>query len=210
MKSTKITTLLHNIYPKAGDSKYVKVKDYNNLKDDFDALRPSDTASKADTISEVTSGSGVTVDGVLLKDSGISTGTSKVVEKTIEVALTSANLQAMYATPVTVVAAPGAGYALAFKSAVLIYDSTATAYTNGGVITINYGGGGAAQSSNLAATFLTGAGDKVFNLEKLNGAGGLTMPVNTALVITNASGAFTTGTGVCRLQITYTVHETGL
>jgi len=36
------------------------------------------------------------------------------------------------------------------------------------------------------------------------------MPVNTALVITNASGAFTTGTGVCRLQITYTVHETGL
>lgn len=210
MKSTKITTLLHNIYPKAGDSKYVKVKDYNNLKDDFDALRPSDTASKADTISEVTSGSGVTVDGVLLKDSGISTGTSKVVEKTIEVALTSANLQAMYTTPVTVVAAPGAGYALAFKSAVLIYDSTATVYTGGGVITINYGGGGAAQSSNLAATFLTGAGDKVFNLEKLNAASGLTMPVNTALVITNASGAFATGTGVCRLQITYTVHETGL
>ena len=115
----------------------------------------------------------------------------------------------MYATPVTVVAAPGAGYALAFKSAVLLYDSTATAYTGGGVITINYGGG-AAQSSNLAATFLTGAGDKVFNLEKLNGASGLTMPVNTALVITNASGAFATGTGVCRLQITYTVHETGL
>ena len=210
MKSTKITTLLHNIYPKAGDSKYVKVKDYNNLKDDFDALRPSDTASKADTISEVTSGAGVTIDGVRLKDSGISTGTSKVVEKTVEVALTAANLQAMYATPVTVVAAPGAGYALAFKSAVLIYDSTATAYTGGGVITINYGSGGAAQSSNLAATFLTGAGDKVFNLEKLNAASGLTMPVNTALVITNASGAFATGTGVCRLQITYTVHETGL
>lgn len=210
MKSTKITTLLHNIYPKAGDSKYVKVKDYNNLKDDFDALRPSDTASKADTISEVTSGSGVTVDGVRLKDSGISTGTSKVVTKTVEVLLSSANLQAMYTTPVSLVAAPGAGYVLAFEKAVLIYDSTATAYTGGGVITINYGGGGAAQSSNLAATFLTGAGDKIFNLEKLNAASGLTMPVNTALVITNASGAFATGTGVCRCYITYSVYETGL
>jgi PKD repeat protein len=67
MKSSKITTLIHTLYPKAGNSKTVKVRDYNNLKDDFDALRPSDTAIKTDTISEVTSGSGVTISG--LKDS---------------------------------------------------------------------------------------------------------------------------------------------
>lgn len=210
MKRTKITTLLHTKYPKAGDNKTVKVKYWNDLMDDLDELLPSDVAISADTVSEKTAGTGVTIDGVLLKDGAISNGTTKVVEKTVEVALTAANLIAMYAAPVTVVAAPGTGYALNFKSAVLVYDSTATAFTSGGVITINYGSGGAACSSNLAATFLTGAGDKVWNLEKLNAAGGFTMPVNVSLVITNASGAFATGTGVCRLQITYTVHETSL
>jgi len=214
MKRTKITTLLHDTYPKAGDNKTVKVRYWNDLMDDLDESLPSDGTANLDTIAEQTSGSGVTIDGLLIKDGaiseGISTGTSKVVEKTVEVALTAANLIAMNTTPVTVVAAPGAGYALNFRNAVLIYDSTSTAFTNGGVITINYGSGGAAQSSNLAATFLTEPGDKIYNFERLNAAGGLTMPVNTPLVITNAGAPFATGTGVCRLQITYTVHETGL
>ena len=210
MKRSKILTILHDKYPKAGDAKTVKVKYWNDLMDDLDEIMPSDATATINTINEKTTGAGVTVEGVLLKDGAISTGTTRVVEKTIEVPLTSANLLAMNATPVTVVASPGTGYALNFHRAVLIYDSTATAYANGGVITINYGSGGAACSSNLAATFLTGAGDKVWNLEKLNGAGGFTMPVNTPLVITNASAPFITGTGVCRLQITYAVHTTGL
>ncbi len=210
MKRSKILTILHDKYPKAGDAKTVKVKYWNDLMDDLDEIMPSDATATINTINEKTTGAGVTVEGVLLKDGAISTGTTRVVEKTIEVPLTSANLLAMNATPVTVVASPGTGYALNFHRAVLIYDSTATAYANGGVITINYGSGGAACSSNLASTFLTGAGDKVWNLEKLNGAGGFTMPVNTPLVITNASAPFITGTGVCRLQITYSVHATGL
>lgn len=208
MKSRIITTNIHDKYPKAGDSKHVEVRDYNKLKEDFDDLRPSDTGLTGDTISEVTSAAGVTIDGVRLKDSGISTGTTKVVTRTTEVLLSAANLQAMYTTPVELVAAPGAGYVLAFERAVLIYDDGGTDYAGGGVITINYASG-AAQSSNLAATFLTGNGDKVFNLEKLNAAGGLSMLVNTALVITNASGAFTTGVGVCRCYITYSIYETG-
>lgn len=64
MKSSKITTLIHTFYPKAGDNKTVKVRDYNNLKDDFDALRPSDTSIKTDTIAEVTPGAGVTITGI--------------------------------------------------------------------------------------------------------------------------------------------------
>ena len=133
---------------------------------------------------------------------------SKVITKTIEVLVSAAQLIAMYTTPKVLVAAPGAGYALSFIRAVVICDSTATPFTGGGVITINYASG-AAQSSDLAATFL-GAGDKIFNLEKLNATGGLTMPVNTGLVLTNATGVFAAGTGVCRVQIEYSVHETGL
>lgn len=125
-----------------------------------------------------------------------------VTEFTKDVNLTAANLQAMQATPIVVVPAEGTGYAFDFVSAVLVYDSTATAYANGGAITINYAGG-AAVSTTLAATFLTAANNKVWNLQKLNAANGYTMPVNTGLAITNAAAPFITGTGVCRLKITY-------
>ena len=132
-----------------------------------------------------------------------------VTQYTADVALTSANLLAMNATPVDVVAAPGAGFALDFVGAVLICDD-ATDYANGGAITINYGSGGAAVSTSLASTFLTANADKVWNLQKLNAANGYTMPVNTSLAITNATAPFITGTGVCRLKITYNVITTGL
>lgn len=69
MKSTKITPL--NTQATVLNQLLVTAEKYNNLKDDFDAVRPSDTAIKADTISEVTSGSGVTIDSVVLKDGDI-------------------------------------------------------------------------------------------------------------------------------------------
>ena len=208
MKRSKILTLLHDKYPKAGDAKTVKVKYWNDLMDDLDELLPSDGTANLDTIAEQTSGSGVTIDGVLLKDGGVSS-TSGITEYARIVNLTSANLLAMNGTPVEVVPAYGAGTVVCFKSAILIYDDQGTDYANGGAISINYASG-AAQSSTLASTFLSSNGDKVWNLEKLNAANGLTQLVNTGLVITNASAPFITGTGICRLHIFYTVHNTGL
>lgn len=209
MKSSRITS--NNPFPSAVNNKAVKALDYNNLKDDFDAHIPSDGSSKFDTINEYTSDTGVLVDGVRLKDGGADLGTTGAfVIKTAVVDVSATELAGMNATPKVLVAAPGAGFALAFRSAVLIYDDNGTDYSGGGVITINYGSGGAAQSSNLAATFLTGNGDKVFNMEKLNAAGGLTMPVNTALVLTNASAAFTGGVGTVKVHIEYSVHRTDL
>lgn len=68
MKSVKITKTNHSLgFKTPAESAIVRGKFFNDLKDDFDALRPSDTSVKADTISEVTSGSGVTITG--LKDS---------------------------------------------------------------------------------------------------------------------------------------------
>jgi len=208
MKSSKITS--NNPFPSAVNNKVVKALDYNNLKDDFDAHIPSDGAAKLNSIAEYTNNTGVIIDSVKLKDGGIDLGTTDAfVIKTAVVDVSAAELQAMYATPKALVAAPGAGYALAFRSAVLIYDDNGADYSGGGVITINYPGG-AAQSSNLAVTFLTGTGDKVFNMEKLNADSGLTMPVNTALVLTNASAAFTAGVGTVKVHIEYSVHRTDL
>jgi hypothetical protein len=183
MKSRHITSL--NKYATNLNQQYVKAQDYNNLKEDFDTV-------------SVALGFDQTLGNV---------AESNVVTKVVPIA--AGELFTLNTSPKVLVAAPGAGYALHFVSAVLVYDSTATAFTGGGAISVKFSGG-ADQSTTLAATFLTGAGDKVWNLERLNAANGLTQPVNTALVLSAASGDFAAGTGVCRCHITYQVITTGL
>ena len=142
-----------------------------------------------------------------------SAGTNNVTEQTIEVDITAANILAMNGAPVEVVAAAGAGTALEFVSAVLVYDYDTATFGGGGDVTIDYSGGASVSTTIAAANAFGAAGDKVFSMARLNAAGGYTMPVNTGLDITNATGAFTdpgTAAGVGRLQITYKVHITGL
>jgi len=132
---------------------------------------------------------------------------------TAEVAISAANIVAMYTTAVEVIAAPGAGKALHFVDAVLIYDYDTAAYTGGGVITLEYSGGAAVTTDIAAANGFGAAGDKVFSLAALNASGGYTMPVNTGIDITNATGVFVAPTGaagVGRLKVTYRVVTTGL
>jgi hypothetical protein len=56
---------------KMEDALKVTAKDYNILIDAFNAVVPIEGTAKANTISEYDSGSGVTVDGVLVKDGSI-------------------------------------------------------------------------------------------------------------------------------------------
>lgn len=131
----------------------------------------------------------------------------------IEVDISRANILAMNGAPVEVVAAPGAGRSIEFKSAVQIYDRDTATYGNGGDVTIEYHGGDVVSTTIGAADSFGSATDEIFSFASLNAAGGYTMPENTALDITNATGAFTdpgTAVGVGRLQITYKVHSTGL
>lgn len=66
----KITS--NNFKPSAGDGRFrVYSKQFNELVDVVNELEPSDGNLVADTISESTSGNGVVVDGVLLKDGGV-------------------------------------------------------------------------------------------------------------------------------------------
>lgn len=130
-----------------------------------------------------------------------------------EVAITKANILAMNATPVVVVAAPGAAYSLQFLGGVLIFDYSTAQYGGGGDITIDYSGGASVSTTIVKTNGFGATGDKVFSLAPLNAAGGYTMPVNTALVITNATGAFTdpgTAAGVGRLKLSYRVITHGL
>jgi hypothetical protein len=68
MKSSIIESLNPYVTDTSLRQKYVTVKQYNELKDDFDAMRSSDTTASADTLTEVTAAAGVTIDSALFKD----------------------------------------------------------------------------------------------------------------------------------------------
>lgn len=188
----------------------------NELIDDIETVIPTPGTLKADTIAEYTSGSGVTVDGVLLKDSGLTLGSTGVTEYTKEVTIGATQIVGTAAEDIahtdgaTLVAAPGAGYALEFVSAVLIYDYLTAAYTGGNNdMTIRVGT--VAQTSAVSkANCLGASGDKVYRIGCT--ATELSLPVNSAINLF-AGTAFTqpgTAAGSLRVQLVYRVHTTGL
>lgn len=167
---------------------------------------------------------GVTADGVLLKDSkvtatgGIST-TANVTEYTVLTTLTATEIVGTaagdlgHANGATLVAAPEAGFALQFVSAIAIYDFGVAAYTGGGNDTsIRLGGGGAAITGVVTSANLLGAaGDKIVRFDPLSTAA-LPVTENVGISLTSTTAWTQPGTaaGVLRVYTTYRVIATGL
>lgn len=130
-----------------------------------------------------------------------------------EVALTSAEILALRATPKTLVAAPGAGLLLEFVSAVLLLDATATGYTEtADNLAIRYtDGSGAIVSQAIETTgFIDQTADTMTTAEaKIDAIVAKSGCENKALVLHNTGdGEFATGTGTMRVKISYRVHKT--
>jgi hypothetical protein len=121
--------------------------------------------------------------------------------------LSAANILAMNGTPVTVVAAPGTGKAILVDSVIFKMVTTATAFASGGAVSIQYNGGSVvAHAGSIAAAVVTaGAGTSYTELGPAAATNGTTIVANKALEITNATGAFTTGTGTAVLLIQYRI-----
>lgn len=119
--------------------------------------------------------------------------------------LTSANILAMNATPVTLLGAPGAAKVLIIESIALQMTTTATQYANGGALEFRYtDASGAKVSADIAAAVVTAtAGTSYTSVSGV--ATSLTNVVNSPLVITNATAAFITGTGTGVFNIKYRV-----
>lgn len=142
--------------------------------------------------------------------SGIADGVTRFAE----VAISSAEILALRATPKTLVAAPGAGKMLEFGSLVLLFDATATAYTE--------------SADNLLVRYENGSGDAVSDVIESTGFIDQTtdqmtvgIPIkdpivakavveNKPLVLhNNGDGEFAVGTGVLRAKISYRMWTTG-
>jgi hypothetical protein len=132
----------------------------------------------------------------------------------VEVSLTAAQFNGMYATPVQVIAAPGANKAIIINHAVLNMTFVSAQYAAGGAVGLQYGSSahlaGAAASATEAATDFTGAAaSTLFRFGGgLSTGAAVSSAANAAVYISNATAAFTTGDSTFKLWLWYEVIPT--
>lgn len=127
---------------------------------------------------------------------------------TATVSMAAADLIAMFATPVAIVAAV-TGKSIVVDSMEFDITRTATAFTGGGVVAVQYAntanGAGTATTATIAATVVTGAAGRTITAR---------IPVNQSdiasasivgigLFISNQTAAFATGTGTAAVTVRY-------
>lgn len=128
-----------------------------------------------------------------------------------EVSITAAQMLAARATPITLVAAPGAGYALEYLGADFIYDYTAAFTESADNAAVRYtDGSGTVVSLTLETTGLLDAtADKISTIKPL--ATDVLVTANAALVFHNTGDGEWGGTGSpCRMKVAYRIVTTGL
>lgn len=126
-------------------------------------------------------------------------------------AISAANILAMNGAPVVLLAAPGAGRLIVPYNINFNMIPTATQFASGGVVTFPYHGTGtASHTGSIAAAVVNSASASITFLGALAAAGGTTVTADTNLGIdiTNATGAFTTGTGTAVVWINYAILPT--
>lgn len=160
---------------------------------------------------------GTSLEAKLADDSAHTTIVTQTVATGLA-SISSANItgtsagQLGHAAGVEIVPAPGAGFALEFVSGVVINDFDTAAYTGGGNITFNYGGGGGALSAAVTyANSVGGATDKIALVAAAVPTNNQ-LVANTGINLVAAAAPTNPGTaaGVLRVRVTYRIHTTGL
>jgi hypothetical protein len=136
-------------------------------------------------------------------------GNSFVPIASLPVTLTSTNIKSMYATPVPVLAAPGAALTYVIYGFSINYSYSTAAYTGGGNITLQFGSTAEAAAGVMTDSISSAifGSSNSFGYAAGNGVilSGSQAYINTGVYISNASGAFTgsTAAGTAALTIYY-------
>lgn len=115
----------------------------------------------------------------------------------LEVNISAAEINGMYASPVELVPAAGANTLLVLDKVVLVMTYGSAQYQAGGNVHVQYddtaNGGGVLASSTLSASDLQGAASASLSLNQGSASAPFSSTVNKGLFLSNASAAFTTG-----------------
>lgn len=140
------------------------------------------------------------------------TGSTGVLTGHATVAISSADLLALYSAPKLLVAAPGSGHSIAIVKVVFAITRTATVYvTGGGAAIVQYnstthGGGTQACDSTIAATVICGTAGLSNTIR--NGAviSDSSATDNQGIYLSAATGDFTSGTGTAVADVWYVTN----
>lgn len=128
---------------------------------------------------------------------------------TVEVPLTAAQIIAMYTTPVLLVPAVS-NKAIVVDAIELIMQGTATQFTGGGVVAVQYantanGAGTSAQASDFAAAVVTGATATTYSTRDRATLSSIATAAikGIGLYLSNKTAVFATGTGTAIVRVTY-------
>lgn len=145
----------------------------------------------------------------------VSAAMNETLLKLANVSLTNANVLNLRATPITLVAAPGAGKVIEFVSATLLFDRVGAYTESADNLAIRFvDGSGLIVSQAIEMTgFIDAAADAVtVALPKVDPLGVKTLCENVALVLHNTGdGEFGGGNAAnaLRVRTVYRVHPTG-
>lgn len=129
-----------------------------------------------------------------------------------QVSLTAAQFEAMYATPVLLLGAPGANRLIVVKNMDIALKYGTTQYAAGGAILAQYKntahGAGTAATATLAAATINGL--TADTVEIVAGVSSIVNAnaVNQALYLSNQTGAFTTGDSTFVVTVDYSIIAT--
>lgn len=135
-------------------------------------------------------------------------GTDVVSQGQVTLSLTTAQILGMFATPVTLLPSPGAGYALVVNGFIFSLIAGATAFQAGGNVALFYasGDGKTTQASaSVPVADVQNAASGVTNVTGITTRMASALMSNVGLNIWNATQAFTTGNGSAKVTVLYSV-----
>lgn len=159
------------------------------------------TGGTAD-VAEITLGNGLDFTSTTLE-------VAPALAQHVQIAMTAAEFNGMYAAPKLLVAAPGAGKLVVVDKVLLNQTFVSAAYAAGGVVAPQYdstvhGAGTLASSATIAAATVQGiVANAIVGLVGVTAVTASAALINKGVYLSNATAAFTTGDGTWTVDVWY-------